>query len=238
MYVALLELGRGTVSQIATRAKVSRTSGYHVLAGLVSKGLATISGREPKQEYVAEPPAKLQRLMDRELERQKGRSARTAAIVPGLDAIFNRGDRPRVRFFEGTKGLEDVYEDTLTSHETIRAIASVEDMHKTLPDYFPEYYARRARKGISIRAIFPDSPTGREQTKFNVQEKRETALVPKKDFSFSPEINVYDDKVMIASWREKLGIIIESSEIADAMKKMFELAWAEARRLDDLSQKE
>jgi hypothetical protein len=37
---------------------------------------------------------------------------------------------------------------------------------------------------------------------------------------------------MIASWKEKLGIIIESHEIADAMKKVFELAWAEAKRLD------
>lgn len=37
---------------------------------------------------------------------------------------------------------------------------------------------------------------------------------------------------MIASWREKLGIIIESSEIADAMKKIYELSWAEAKRLD------
>ena len=37
---------------------------------------------------------------------------------------------------------------------------------------------------------------------------------------------------MIASWREKLGIVIESAEIADAMKKIFELALAEAKRLD------
>lgn len=37
---------------------------------------------------------------------------------------------------------------------------------------------------------------------------------------------------MIASWKEKLGIIIESSEISDAMKKVFELAWVEAKRLD------
>ena len=45
------------------------------------------------------------------------------------------------------------------------------------------------------------------------------------------EINIYDNKVMIASWREQLGIIIESAEIADVMKKTFELAWAEAKRL-------
>jgi hypothetical protein len=57
---------------------------------------------------------------------------------------------------------------------------------------------------------------------------RESALVPADTYYFSPEINIYDNKVMIASWREKLGIIIESTEIADAMKKIYELAWAEA----------
>ena len=61
---------------------------------------------------------------------------------------------------------------------------------------------------------------------------RETAMVPADKYYFSPEINIYDNKVMIASWKEKLGIIIESSEISDAMKKVFELAWAEAKRLD------
>ena len=37
---------------------------------------------------------------------------------------------------------------------------------------------------------------------------------------------------MIASWREKLGIIIESDEVADAMKKIFELAWIGAETLE------
>lgn len=37
---------------------------------------------------------------------------------------------------------------------------------------------------------------------------------------------------MIASWREKLGIIIESEEIADAMKKIYELSWSRAKELD------
>ena len=56
--------------------------------------------------------------------------------------------------------------------------------------------------------------------------------MPADKYYFSPEINIYDNKVMIASWREQLGIVIESSEIAEAMKKTFELAWTEAKRLN------
>ena len=78
----------------------------------------------------------------------------------------------------------------------------------------------------------PDSETGRERKSLDNKEMRETALVPTSAFDFIPEINIYDNKVMIASWREKLGIIIKSAEIADAMKKIYELAWAEAKRQD------
>ena len=126
----------------------------------------------------------------------------------------------------------EVYEDTLTSHEPIRAYATIEDMHRALPDYFPDYYKRRAAKGIVARGIIPNTPGAIKRVKYNKEELRETALIPADKYYFSPEICIYDNKVMIASWREKLGIIIESNEIAEEMKKIFELAWAEAKRLE------
>jgi hypothetical protein len=141
-------------------------------------------------------------------------------------------DRPQVRFYEGTDGLQEVYEDTLTSHETIRAYASVNDTEKSLPNYFPTYYKRRFKKGIKIRAVFPYEKAALELIKRNKAEGRETALVPSEKYAFSPEINIYDNKIMIASWKEHLGIIIESVEIADAMKKIFDLSWEEAKRLE------
>ncbi|KKW10725.1 MAG: Transcriptional regulator, TrmB [Parcubacteria group bacterium GW2011_GWA2_49_9] len=73
---------------------------------------------------------------------------------------------------------------------------------------------------------------GMARAAFDEEERREVAFVPSDKYYFSPEINIYDNKVMIASWKEKLGVSIESAEIADAMKKIFELAWAEAKRLD------
>jgi hypothetical protein len=40
------------------------------------------------------------------------------------------------------------------------------------------------------------------------------------------------NKVIIALWKEKLGIIIESKEIATTLRSVFKLALTEARRLD------
>ncbi len=232
VYVALLELGRGTVRQISSKAGINRTTGYDILGSLANKGLVTVSGKEPKSEYAAEPPEAITTYLKKVAEETAEHIKKSEAILPELELLHAKQNRPRIRFYEGKEGLEHVYEDTLTSSEPIRAYATVDDMHKALPNYFPKYYKRRAVKNISIRAIVPETPISRERREHDTEEKREIAFVPADMYYFSPEINIYDNKVMIASLREKLGIIIESPEIADAMKKIYELAWAEAKRLD------
>jgi len=237
VYLMLLELGKGTVSEIASRAEINRTTGYDILNRLVSYGLVSVSGKEPKQEFVAESPDKVIDFLENKKNETEKQIVGAKNLLPQLKSIHNVGGRPKIRFYEGKEGLKQVYEDTLTSHEAIRAYATVDDMHTGLPDYFPKYYQRRARKGIHIRAIIPKTPTGIDRSKLDRAEARESALIPPDKYYFSPEINIYDNKIMIASWREKLGIIIESPEIADAMKKIYELSWAEAKRLDQAGRK-
>lgn len=233
VYLALLELGKGTVSTISRKGGINRTTGYDILDSLAAKGLVSISGKKPKQEYIAESPDKLATFLQTKIEETETQLETARALAPQLKSLHNVSDRPKVRFYEGKDGLKQVYEDTLTATEPIRAYATVDDMHRALPNYFPQYYKRRAGKGIAIRAIVPHTPAGEERAAHDKEEMRETALIPPDKYYFSPEINIYDNKVMIASWRENLGIIIESAEIADAMKKIYELAWAEAKRLDE-----
>jgi sugar-specific transcriptional regulator TrmB len=231
-YCACLELGRGTVTEISRKADIHRTTGYTILNSLVNKKLIRISGKEPKQEYVAESPDNILDILNQDLERLQKNIKATEQLVPELKLIHKTENRPQIKFYEGVEGLKEVYEDTLTSKEPIRAYAAYEDMHATLKDYFPSYYKRRAAKGIHARGIVPRTPASAERAKHNTEEAREIARIPPEVFGISPEIDIYDNKVMIASWREKLGIIIESKEIAEAMKKIFELAWKEALRLD------
>ncbi len=232
-YLALLDLGKGTVSQISRKAGLNRTTGYDILDRLVAKRLVSISGKEPKQEYLAESPDRIENLLLDELEEKQNQLENARKTIPQLKSMHNVAGRPQIRFYEGTEGLRQVYEDTLTSNEPIRAYASVDDVHKALPHYFPQYYKRRTQKNIPIRAIFTDTPEGRELAKHDEEEIRQSSFVSSEKYGFHPEINIYDNKIMIASWREKLGIIIESGEIADAMKKIFELAWIAAKGMEE-----
>jgi sugar-specific transcriptional regulator TrmB len=230
VYIALLELGKGMVSKISLKAGINRTTGYDILNSLVAKGVVSISGKEPRQEYAAEQPESIITYLNTKAEETKLQIKKAEEVLPEFNLLHAKKNRPKIRFYEGTEGLKHVYEDTLSSSTEILAYATVEDVHDGIPNYFPEYYKRRARKNISIRAIFPETPLAIERKNFDQEEKRETLLVPYEQYKSTPEINIYDDKIMIASWKEKLGIIIESEEIATALKKIYELAWLQAKQ--------
>lgn len=236
VYCATLALGRGTVTEISRHAGINRTTGYDILDRLASHGLVRISGKEPKEEYVAESPDSIRTLLEARSQEALARITAAEQMIPKLKSLHSVEDRAQVKFYEGVEGMKTVYEDTLTSSEPIRAFARLEDMYAAMGSYFPSYFKRRAAKNISIRAISPRTPGALERHTADAEEKREFALVPENLFSLSPEINIYDNKVMIASWKDKLGIIIESKEIAEGLKSIFELAWAEAKRLDAKSQ--
>lgn len=232
LYFAFLSMGSGMVSEIAKKAGINRTSAYDILASLSKKGLVSISGKEPKQEYRCENPEKFLKFIRQDIEKREEDYRYAELLLPELKSVYKVGTRPQVKFYEGIEGMKQVYEDTLTASGPFVAMASYDDMHKTLKGYFPDYYRRRAAKGLFVRGIVPATELARERKKMNPFEARELALVPKELFDISPDIEIYDNKVMIASWKEELGIIIESQEIADALKKLFELAWKEAKRLD------
>ena len=230
VYVALLSLGKGIVTKISRTASISRTTTYDILDNLSQKGLVRISGKEPKQEYIAEPPEKLEKFIIEEIEKKNNNLSKIKDIIPELRSVYTEGERPKIKFYEGLDGLAEVYDDTLTAKETIVAYACYEDMEPLLPKYFESYYKRRVKNKIFARGIVPETPMAIEHKKRDLEEMRELSLVPKDKYNFTPDIEIYDNKVMIASWKEKLGVIIESHEIADAMKKIFELAWLGAKQ--------
>lgn len=239
VYLALLELETASATQIADQSQINRSTVYVVIEALQKRGLISITKEEDSiTKYVASPPERLLQLAEEETKRYQGLVGQIHSVLPELKSRY-RGNKPRpkVRLYEGKEGLVSAYEDTLTSSEPIRAYASIENMHKALPGYFPDYYKRRASKGISIRSIFPATEEAHQRATYNKEECRESALVPADEYSFSPEINIYDNKIVFMSLVEKFSLIIESKELTDALKKIFELSWKEATRLNNLSKK-
>ncbi len=243
VYLHLIRLGAQPVSVLAERSQITRTTAYDIIENLKKKGLVSSIKKEGITHIKAMDPKELYNYLEREkvehtkkIERQQRDMDQ---LLPVLISLENpESTKPKVSFYEGEKGMRQAYEDTITSGETILAYANVEEMHKGLPNFFPEYYHRRAvEKNIHIRAICPDNEASKDRQKMDKKENRKTTFIPAKLYEFSPEINIYDDKVLIASWREKMAIIIKSKEIADFHKKMHKLCWKQAERFSLKKQK-
>ena len=225
-----LRLGSQPASVISKHTGINRTTIYDIFEGLIKKGLASKIDKGAATYFQVLDPSNLINYLERnkneyirEIDKQK---KEVEEILPAIKSLENPAStKPKVQFFEGEKGMREAYEDTLKSSEAIRAYANVEDMHKGLPNFFPEYYQRRTDAGINIRCIAPDNQLSLERQQHDKEEAREMKVIDRTKYEFSPELNIYDDKVLISSWQEKMAILIESREIADLHKKMYDLLW-------------
>lgn len=237
VYLTNLELGSQPASVIARRIKLPRNTTRFILDKLVEKGLIERSKKANTQLYRPEEPKNLINLLESQRVDLNAdideKIAKLNGVMAELESRFRpESTKPKVTFYEGDDGLKKVYEDTLKSSETIRSLASFDAMHGVLPEYFKTYYQRRVQNNLHIRSIHPDSKLAKERTNNDKKEMRDSRLIPQNKYDFTPEIQIYDSKISITSLLEKLGIIIESQEIYQAMSCLFELAWNEASRLD------
>lgn len=230
VYLALLEIGSSKAQEIAKKTGLNRTTVYDIFEVLMQKGLVSKFKKGSATFFNALEPKHLLTYLDREKEEQakkiEKQKQKVSELLPQLISLQNIfTNKPKVQFFEGEKGMREAYEDTITSTEIILAYANVQTMHEGLPTFFPEYYARRAEKGIFIKAIIPRNELSIERATKNQAEMRDTRFLPDEEMTFSPEVNIYNNKILIASWKEKMAIIIESKELADLQKLTFNLLW-------------
>ncbi|MES2023355.1 MAG: helix-turn-helix domain-containing protein [Patescibacteria group bacterium] len=234
VYIALLELGISTTTEIARNAKINRTTAYPILEALAKDGLINFVGETKIQKFAAENPEKVISLLENKIRKDQENLKKAQSLLPELLSVYNFKEKPKVKFYEGIAQVREAFEDTLNAKKEILAYAVGTDMFDALgEEYFESYFRRRTEKNIRVRVIAPDDSDSKTVIKNDKNELRESLLIPSDKFYFSIETNIYNNTIMMASWREKFAVIIESAEIANFHKKMFELAWLGAKSLQN-----
>ncbi len=232
VYLALLQLGPSTTTEIARIAKINRTTAYPILESLAKDGLINFVGETKIQKFVAENPEKVISFLEDKVQQDQDNLKKAQSLLPELLSVYNFKQKPKVKFYEGIEQVREAFLDTLNAKGEILAYAVGTDMFDALgEEYFKSYFKRRTEKNIRVRVIAPDDSDSRAVIRNDDSELRQSLLIPSDKFYFSIETNIYNNTVMVASWLEKFAVIIESTEIANFHKKMFELAWLGAKQL-------
>lgn len=219
VYVAALELGTTTAASIAKKAGIQRTHFYDISESLINAGFLQRVSKENKRLYSAADPETLIEIEEKKIEKLK-------QTLPEFKALYNTsGKKPRLTYYEGRSGIEQINEDTLRYKGEAVAFTTPRFVSFPSRSTGKTYIDQRIALGNRVRVIGEDAPEIHGLQERDKKELRETRVLSKDVFRSEIEIGIYGNKVFIIDYKEQFGFIIEDTEIARVMKMIFEIVW-------------
>lgn len=226
LYLASLELGIASARDIAKKAGIQRTYFYDLSDRLINLGLLQQVKRGNKRLFVATDP-------DRLLDLQKERLKELRDALPQLKAIYNTaGNKPKVLYYEGRDGIDQINNDSLRYRGELVGFTTPRFVTTDEQKLHRDFINKRVSLGKKARIIGQLSPEVRDLKKRDRDELRETRILPEHVFGSEVEIGIYSNRVFVANYKEEFGFIIEDSDFANTMKKIFEIVWNSGRVIE------
>lgn len=224
VYLAALSLGESTITELAKKAKLPRTSVQLVVEKLEQEGLLNLFLKRKHRFWVAENPEKL-------LIKLKEREAALKNVMPELQGMrYEAGARPMVKIYNGPEEIKQIMEDMLVTKHHIAAIVSWDDWREFFgAEYVDDFIRRRFEHFLKIRLITPRTSNAIRLKQTDDKELRLTRFLPAgaeiKNSNF-----IYANKVAIISLskRQPVGILIEDIDVNNTLGILFESLWAQS----------
>jgi sugar-specific transcriptional regulator TrmB len=224
VYLALLELGEGTVIEVARKANIKRPTAYLVVEELQKKGMVSEKPDAGRKVYIAEDPALLEKVV-------KQRLADYHELLPFFRAKFNRGQKPRIRYYEGREALSDLYlREVYPAEKVFYYGTSIRKLTVLFPEVVEAWekiwWPKKKKTSDSVREIVNNEE---EDVRYAKQAERGSVVrIAPKGMQFNADSAIADDKIVIVSLDNLFAIVIESKDLADTYRTLVELAWQSA----------
>lgn len=228
VYLAVLEAGEISVSRIAGKTHLKRTSVYDILETLKERGVVSVTKRKGVQYVSALSP--------RNLIGQFKQAASLAedALPQLMEMAYSSPLKPRMRFYEGIDGLKEILRDMSFSKTQTLGFTDYDKMPKEMFTFIrKEVVPERRKRKNHILLIVP-----RNERNLQVQTEDEIHFGEHRIVDFPDEKNhieilLYDSsKVGFLSFKEdeRFGVVIDSPAIYQTLKNLFYLVWGQAEK--------
>jgi HTH-type transcriptional regulator, sugar sensing transcriptional regulator len=239
VYLALIELGPSSVREISTKSQVNRGTTYDILKALINLGIVSYYNKESKQYFVAEEPEKLLSALDQKKEDLEEVRESIKENLPLLKTLFEKqGGKPVVKFYEGSKGVRQIFEDVLEEvtkqkDKYYYLYSSATPEHrKNVYGAMPDFSQKRIKKGVKVKII----SLGEGGKLAGLDERKQMPVLPPpfakgragEGLGATHEI-IYAGKIAhisIDKNNEPVGVVIQNQEIYNMQKMIFEFNWS------------
>lgn len=229
VFLATLELGESSASEIAKKAEVPRASIYDVLERLEKEGIVSHISKDFKKYFNASDPKTI-------IENLEYKKERIKQILPDLENIRKKKSEgiSKSEIYTGKNGMKTILNIILEKKE-IFILGASRKTSQSLPYFTANWLKERAKRKIKVKVIYNDTPEIRK------------SVAGAKEFLHSKtgwdmrflHVNylsnimtvVFGDRVMLATWKKDnpSAILIQNKDIAETYKEYILSLWKIAK---------
>lgn len=224
-YKHLVETGSLTPPELATLSGEGRTNAYKVLDQLAEQGLCEKKEVAKKLRYYPTNPTNLELFVESQRKEILQVEQELKSKLPMLlNYFYTFNEQPGIKFYQGKESLVKMYEDQLRTKQEVYFITNLSE-ERYFGDTLYKYMQKRAKLGIKAYGLSISTDEIRNYAAQNDKKlNRVMTWFPKESYTAPVEIDVYGNKVAFISFGEEaMGTIIESPQIAEAMRQVFGL---------------
>ena len=234
LYQMAIELGAQPASVLSKKTGLKRGDAYNHLNKMVEIGLMTKFNQKAIQYFDVADLSAVRFLVNEKRRHLDEADREIRRAQEQIDTIKSGPAWAKVRFYEGTQGVLELMERTVTQNKSrfLRSLTSMDHFYEVMsPEYdLNHYIPTRIQNEIFLRKLVRNSPSMRRMQKQDNKELREIRYLPD-EVDFTGTMMTYDDEVLLFGVsRPIFGILVESPELADFLKKIFDMLWVSARR--------
>jgi len=226
VYLALLGLGKVTITPLARRTGIPVTTIQSVLKRLTDRGLLEVTVRRSRHVYEALDPLVLRCILERDMEQ-------VANIIPLLKKMYFEDEiSPKIRIFTKDR-INDIFRESLEcKSKLVYEIVSAKEFQEVIGERL-HYTKLRLKNNVKLKSLRVESNEIKKYSReSHVRELREAKFLPK-DLNFRCNITFWDNTVAFVLPKEEgLAWTVESRALVETFCQIFDLLWSVSRRME------
>lgn len=234
IYLSALELGGGTVSQLADVAKIERTGIYYYIDRMMSSGLLKTASLGKRTVYLPTDPDFITKLVEK-------RQQNITKILPALQQQFSKdSSRSIVEYYQGREEVNLFYDRV---YQLLKQNQDQDNINYVLGNSFNAVTSKGQeflkftppveQINIITKAILPRSQKNKTEeenakdpyivTRYNLPKAEIKYLNDK--YNYPGSISIMGNKIAFYDFRSYSFSITENANIAATWKMFFQYIW-------------
>jgi sugar-specific transcriptional regulator TrmB len=232
VYQGLCEIGSTTVKNLSDHIGIKRITTHFNVENLITKGLIAQTVHGSRRQIIAEPPERLEYL----IEQKEKNIARLKVDFPDfvktlqldLSKPKSHEQTVEVKYYTGKKEVQLIYNEVLTSAKEVRSYVKMDAVSEVFPENF-ELFSKKMKENpnLIMWEIVEKSKVAKESTDVFARNERYHFKIAHTSIRLSAsDVMIYNNKVAMVNLSQHVsGVIIESKDFYEISKEIFDFVW-------------